>query len=125
MNTTLIISIVTITMALVFYTIGVWWERKSGNLTSAHVIIFWLGLLCDSVGTHMMSRLTQGGFTITLHTATGALALLLMAGHAIWATYTLTRGSESARQTFHRYSLIVWIIWLVPYLSGMVMGMSH
>lgn len=125
MNPTLIISIVTITMALVFYTIGVWWERKSRNLSRVHVLIFWFGLICDSLGTHMMSRLTPGGFTLSLHTITGALALLLMAMHALWATNTLLHGTDQARQRFHRYSVLVWIVWLIPYLSGMLLGMSH
>jgi len=33
-------------------------------------------------------------------------------------------GSEEARQGFHRYSLVVWLIWLIPYISGMYLGMS-
>jgi hypothetical protein len=26
---------------------------------------------------------------------------------------------------FHRYSLVVWLIWLVPYFGGMYLGMSR
>lgn len=59
MNTKLIIAITTITLALVFYTIGVFAERKSHILKKAHVIIFWLGLLCDTTGTITMSLIAK------------------------------------------------------------------
>jgi hypothetical protein len=26
---------------------------------------------------------------------------------------------------FHRYSLFVWLIWLIPYFGGMMLAMSH
>jgi uncharacterized repeat protein (TIGR03987 family) len=45
--------------------------------------------------------------------------------HAIWATYTVKRGSEKLRKQFHRYSMIVWLIWLIPYFGGMMMGMAE
>ena len=45
MSTKLIMAIITITLALVFYTIGVFSERKSGILKKPHLIIFWMGLV--------------------------------------------------------------------------------
>jgi uncharacterized repeat protein (TIGR03987 family) len=73
-----------------------------------------------------MSRIHQGPFDISdLHTLTGQIALWLMLIHAIWATVVVSRGSENSRKKFHRYSLIVWLIWLIPYFGGMIMGMRH
>lgn len=54
---------------------------------------------------------------------TGALALLLMAIHFAWALYVMIKGSDRARAVFHKFSLVVWGIWLVPYFTGMVGGM--
>jgi uncharacterized repeat protein (TIGR03987 family) len=72
-----------------------------------------------------MGRLSDDPFNIfDLHTLTGQIALWLMLIHAIWATYAVRKGSESVRKRFHRYSLIVWLIWLIPYFGGMFMGMS-
>jgi len=34
------------------------------------------------------------------------------------------KGKEKTRKIFHRYSIIVWIIWLIPYFGGMYMGMT-
>ena len=32
---------------------------------------------------------------------------------------------EKALQDFHKFSLVVWLIWLVPFLSGMLGAMMH
>jgi uncharacterized repeat protein (TIGR03987 family) len=59
-----------------------------------------------------------------MHTLTGQIALWLMLAHAIWATYVIRKGSEKTRTGFHRYSMVVWLIWLIPYFGGMFMGMA-
>ena len=28
------------------------------------------------------------------------------------------------RENFHKFSLVVWIVWLIPYLSGVIVGMG-
>jgi uncharacterized repeat protein (TIGR03987 family) len=43
--------------------------------------------------------------------------------HAVWATAVLVRKDVKAMHTFHRFSVIVWVIWLVPFVLGMMMGM--
>lgn len=60
-----------------------------------------------------------------LHAALGALALVLMAVHAVWATVTYLRHNPQALRTFHRFSLSVWTLWLVPFLSGLVLANLH
>jgi len=45
-----------------------------------------------------------------------------MLAHAIWATFVVIRGSEKALTNFHNYSLVVWLIWLIPYFGGMYIG---
>ena len=42
-----------------------------------------------------------------------------MAVHAVWALVVLLRKDENAIRNFHRFSVAVWVIWLVPYLSPM------
>jgi len=49
-------SVVLITLALVFYSIGVWSERLAGRLKGWHLAFFWLGLICDTTGTGIMFR---------------------------------------------------------------------
>lgn len=73
-----------------------------------------------------MSRMAGSGSASSmtiLHGITGGVAIALMIFHAIWATVTLVRNDERGLRTFHRFSLFVWILWLVPYVLGMIMGM--
>jgi uncharacterized repeat protein (TIGR03987 family) len=126
MNTSVALSATLITLALAFYSTGVWLERFSRYLKKIHVAAFWTGFIFDVSGTLAMTRLSEEPFNLLrLHTLTGQIALWLMLIHAIWATYVVIRGSENRRKQFHSYSLIVWLIWLVPYFGGMIMGMSH
>ena len=94
MSILLIMAIIFMTLALVFYTIGVFAEKKSGN------------------------------FNFNLHGITGSIALLLMAFHAVWATVILIKKNDRAKKTFHKFSIIVWSIWLIPYIIGIYIGMN-
>ena len=130
MNTKLIMAIVFITSALIIYTIGVFSERKTKTLNKKHVLTFWAGLVCDTLGTLTMGQIARSSSTITtssfsqnLHGITGLSAIVLMLFHALWATYILFRGDEEKKKFFHKFSIVVWAIWLVPYFIGMFIGM--
>lgn len=117
-------SVILINLALVFYSVGVWAERIARYLKPWHVAMFWTGLFFDATGTIAMDLIEPGVDWFSAHTITGQLALWLMFGHAVWATVVIRRGDEVARSRFHRYSLVVWVFWLVPYLGGAVLGMT-
>ncbi|MCK5635334.1 MAG: TIGR03987 family protein [Anaerolineales bacterium] len=117
------ISTFIITMALVFYSIGVWSERFAGTLKPWHLGFFWLGLVCDTWGTGLMFEMA-GGMTFDIHGLTGLLAIVLMLIHAIWATIVLLRKDERWIHNFHKLSVVVWLIWLVPYFGPMILGMG-
>ncbi|MBL7033724.1 MAG: TIGR03987 family protein [Candidatus Delongbacteria bacterium] len=124
MTSSLINSITLITLALFFYSLGVWAERIASYLKPWHLFAFWIGFSFDVSGTWLMHLISDDSFSLLdLHTFTGQLALWLMLLHAGWASWVIRRGSEEARRGFHRYSLIVWIIWLVPYVGGIFLGM--
>lgn len=130
MDGKLIFAIITITLALVFYTFGVFGERKAKSLNKKHVIIFWLGLVCDTIGTLTMGKIaeTNGSSMMSsgmnLHGVTGFLAIVLMLFHAVWATWVLYKNDEKKKEAFHKFSITVWIIWLIPYVVGMYIGMA-
>ncbi len=123
MNILLINAILFISLALIFYTIGVWAEKKQEALKIWHLVVFWLGFICDTTGTTIMSKIAGTGFTMNLHGITGLLAILLMLFHAIWATMVLVKNKEESKKNFHKFSILVWLIWLIPYFSGMIVGM--
>ena len=119
-------AITSITLALVFYTIGTWVEKVQGRLKLWHIVFFLLGLVADSLGTAIMSDIAgQKGDVDPLHGITGILAIVLMAIHAVWAIVTYWKGNEKAMRNFSKFSVIVWAFWLIPYGLGLVLGMSH
>jgi uncharacterized repeat protein (TIGR03987 family) len=114
---------VVITLALVFYTIGVWGERIQGRLRPWHLFFFWAGLVCDTIGTGMMFDYA-GGMTADVHGISGVIAIALMLVHATWATIVLARHDERWILSFHKFSIAVWLIWLIPYFSPMFFAMA-
>lgn len=112
-----------ISAALVFYSIGVWSERIQGRLKPWHLVFFVLGLICDTWGTGLMLDFA-GGLTFDLHGISGFLAILLMFIHAAWALVVLVRKDENALTNFHKFSLVVWLIWLIPYFSPMIFNLG-
>lgn len=121
------LSIVLITTALILYTAGVWTEHRSGTLRWRHAALFGAGLLFDALGTTAMARIAAsgglrtrgtGGALTAVMAVTGGLAIALMAAHLMWAIVVLIRNRESEKVTFHKLSLGVWTIWMLPYLTG-------
>ena len=131
MSTKLIVAIITITLALVFYTVGVFSERKAKKLKKIHVVIFYLGLICDTTGTFLMSQISKSGniniysTAQTIHGVTGTIAILLMLFHAVWATWVIYKNDEEKQLVFHKFSIVVWFLWLIPYIIGAMIGMMH
>jgi hypothetical protein len=68
MTNLMIASTILISLALVFYSIGVWSERLAGRLKAWHLIFFWGGLVFDTTGTGIMMDMA-GGLTFDLHPA--------------------------------------------------------
>jgi uncharacterized repeat protein (TIGR03987 family) len=117
MSIQMLSSVILITLALVFYTIGVWSERLAGRLKGWHLAFFWAGLVCDTTGTGIMMEMSNADI-FNFHGLTGLIAILLMFIHASWASVVLARKDEKAIVNFHKFSVVVWIIWLIPYLNG-------
>ena len=118
-------AVLAMTTAFLCYSFGVWGEKRAGTIKPVHLAAFWFGLLCDTAGTEMMRRIAavsglEGG--MSFHALLGAVALVLMAVHATWATWTYLKANPVSLRSFHRYSLAVWSLWMVPYVTGMVMG---
>jgi len=122
MSIQMLSSVILITLALVFYTVGVWSERLAGRLKGWHLFFFWAGFLCDTTGTGIMMEMSNADF-FNIHGLTGVIAILLMFIHAVWASVVLARKDEKAIVNFHKFSIVVWVIWLIPYLNGFFASM--
>ncbi len=118
-------ALIWFTLALLFYTVGVWSERIKKTLKPWHLVFFWLGLIADTLGTAYVKAQVGDVIIYNFHTITGILGLLLMFVHTIWATYIVIKNDAKQLTTFHSYSLIVWFIWLIPYFTGFFSGMTR
>ncbi|MCM3144873.1 HsmA family protein [Brevibacillus sp. MER 51] len=114
-------AVIFINLALIAYTIGVWSEKRSGELKLRHLIFFGLGLAFDTIGTTFMKLLAENS-SLNLHGITGLIALILMFFHTVWACVVLWKKKEHQIKQFHKFSLIVWILWLVPYSIGVALS---
>ena len=121
MSLTLIAAVVTILTAAVVYTIAVFAEQRSGVLKPWHLALFWLGLIFDTTGTTLMSKIA-GGFEFNIHGVLGVAAIVLMLVHAGWATIAITFKQESVLKNFHTFSTHVWGLWMVSLVSGFVLA---
>lgn len=122
MTSLLVPAIIGMVCALTFYTIGVWLERFSGRLKGIHLAFFWFGWVFDTTGTTLMTQMA-GKVTLNFHSVTGLLAIVLMFGHAVWASVALFRRQENVLKNFHKFSILVWAIWLIPFVSGLIAAM--
>lgn len=111
-------------LALLFYTVGVWAEKIQKDLKPWHVIVFWIGLICDTIGTSAMGNVLASVMKGEFHGITGLIAILLMFFHAVWATLVIYKNNKDAKAKFHRFSIIVWLIWLIPMFSPVFLGMG-
>ncbi|MCA1943636.1 MAG: TIGR03987 family protein [Yonghaparkia sp.] len=119
-------AIILITLALVFYTVGVWAERVQRTLKPWHAAFFGLGLAADASGTYLMSLIAEqnradgveSSILNQIMAVSGVVALALMAVHLLWAVIVLVRDRDDEKRRFHRFSVVVWAIWLVPYVTG-------
>lgn len=116
-------AIIFITLALLFYTVAVWAEHRAGRIKGSHLVMFWLGLACDTTGTTLMGKIAGSIFRPDIHGITGMLAIVLMLVHAVWGTAVFFGRNESWKKKFHRFSIAVWVVWLIPYVSGLIFGM--
>ena len=122
MDPTLLAAIIFIVSAWVCYSIGVWGEKLTGRLRPWHLVFFWIGFAADTTGTTLMSSLS-GAFKFNIHGISGVAAILLMLIHAVWASAVLVRRNRPAILSFHRFSVFVWVVWQIPFLTGVVLAM--
>ena len=120
MSPKLIMAVTAMMLAVALYTVAVWSEQRAKILKPWHLALFWLGLVFDTTGTTFMSDIA-GGFRFNLHGTVGAIAVALMLGHAVWASIALALRQERVLRVFHKFSVHIWALWMVAFLSGIVM----
>jgi len=112
-------GLLSVTLAFVFYTWGIWGARRGGEIKTRHVVFLWLGLILDAGGTGLMA-MEIGYYRMDIHGIIGTVAILLMLVSAIWATVAKNKGDAATTTTYLRASIWVWAFWLLPYFYGFI-----
>jgi uncharacterized repeat protein (TIGR03987 family) len=116
-KTALIIGIVSVILALIFYTITVLLIHRNKIVSKKMIITQGSGLFLDIVGTTAMF-LIRPGISLSFHGIIGFLALGLM----IVEFVLLIRFKEQLiSKNFLSYSRVAYIIWLIVFFYGMLM----
>lgn len=124
MKPIILVSVISITSALVFYTIAVWSNWRTRLLTAAQIVLLWMGLAADALATRMMG-LSVEQTTWDFHTISGYAGLGLMTVLAIVGTWAKVTGREAVQKSFYRYAIPIWVLWAASYTTGVVIGMQR
>ena len=109
----ILFSIIFISIAFVLYTIGVFKIKATKVLLWKHIFYFWAGFCFDTLATFIMA-IISGDFILNVHSISGLFSILLMFIHSAIATIGLLKNDEYLKKNYYKFSIIVWLIWLVP-----------
>jgi uncharacterized repeat protein (TIGR03987 family) len=115
----MLLAVLSISGALVLYTLAIWSEQICGNLRKWMLLVFVSGFTFDLLGTTQMYFLATEK-VVTFHSLAGYLALLIMCLHLFWALFAFNKGKENIRYInyFHQGSKYAWLVWLIAFFSG-------
>ncbi|MFW2404009.1 MAG: HsmA family protein [Gammaproteobacteria bacterium] len=124
MKPIILVSVISITTALIVYTIAVWSNWRAKVLGTVQIVLLWIGLAADATATRMMG-LSAGKTTWDFHTISGNLGLGLMAILAVVGTWAKLTRRDDILASFHKYAVPVWIIWVISYATGVIIGVQR
>jgi hypothetical protein len=122
MNTFLMAGSSVVTLALIFYSIGIITEQRKKTISTFALTFVALGLLFDITGTLLM--IVGAHFKLlTWHGLIGYTAL----GGMLVDTILLWKGraGKTPSKKVHIYTRIAYIWWVIAYLSGVAIAMAH
>jgi len=116
-KTALIIGIVSVIMALVFYTITVFLIHRKKIVSKRMLITQGFGLFLDIIGTTAMF-LIRPGISISFHGIVGFVALGLM---VVTFALLIKFREQFIGKNFLIYSRVAYMTWLIVFFYGMTM----
>ncbi len=117
-------AIILFSLALVCYSAGVISELMIGVLKPWHVRLFWLGFLFEVIGAIIMFILGRGEL-YPIHMLVGGIALALIIIHNILASIVIKTGITTLAAIFPKVSLSIYIVWLIAFVTGVIIGMKQ
>lgn len=117
MDISILIGSITVTAALLAYSIGVITEQIKKKINYVVLVFLTLGVILDITATSFMIYGSSNS-AFTMHGMIGYSALLAMVIDTtlIWKFY-LKHGANIS-QSLHRYSLVAYIWWVIAFITG-------
>lgn len=108
-----------VTLALVFYSLGYFNERKRRLITKKILLFYTIGITLDVTATVFMIIGSSKGM-LTVHGFVGYSSLLGMLTDTllIWRHYLKEGPGEPVRKPLHHYSSIAYTWWVLAYITG-------
>lgn len=118
MKPILIIAIVIVNLALIFYSIFIYNQSKSGIMSRKVLGFLTTGLFFDITATICM--IIGSGNFLTIHGVIGYSSLLGMLTDVIFSYRLVYKNglNSSISAKFHRGSLIAYFYWCCAYITG-------
>lgn len=126
MKPILIAGTTIVNLALVSYSVFIYFERKYKS-SSARVLTFLsIGVLLDSIATIcMILGSSKGPFTLHGILGYSSLAGMLIDASLLWYTRIAYGNNYPVSQRLHTYSLIAYLWWIVAYVTGAILVMTR
>jgi hypothetical protein len=123
MNIFTLIGSITITAALLAYSVAIITEQVKKKINKVVLFHLSLAVFLDITATACMI-IGSSNSAFTLHGAIGysALFAMLIDLYLIWKNYL--KFGEKVSKSVHLYTLIAYIWWIVAYVTGSLLAMS-
>ena len=117
MNISILVGTITVTAALLAYSIAVLTEQFKKKVNKVVLIFLTLGIILDITATSFMIYGSSNS-AFTLHGMLGYSALLAMLidAYLIWKNYL--KVGENIKNSIHVYSLVAYLWWIVAFVTG-------
>ena len=125
MNPYTLIGSITITAALLAYSIAVITEQVKKKINKVVLIFLSLGLILDIAATSLMI-IGSSNSVFTLHGAIGYSALLTMMidTYLIWRNYL--KLGENIGKSLHLFTRIAYLWWIIAFITGsLLVALAH
>jgi uncharacterized repeat protein (TIGR03987 family) len=123
MNSILIKAVCVVTIALIFYSIGVITEQRKGRISKNVLLFLTSGVLLDIASTTLMI-IGSRKIPLTVHGIIGysALAVMLIDTILIWRFWRKS-GNSQVPGRLNLYTRFAYIWWVMAYIAGAIIAM--
>jgi hypothetical protein len=128
MPISVLIGVVSLLFAVVFYSMGVWGAFRRRGFSRLDVVALWVGAVFDIIATASMAS-TIGGLDLSqkgwLHTTLALAVMVGMMATAAVGTFAFVKHDEKVAAITARLAVAPWVAWIAVFVWGMATRMPR